>query len=238
MRDEVAAAVVFLTRMVRINSHLPKDKSDEFSDKLSTVLVERFKNHWYLKAPTKGQAYRCIRVNETVPVDAVLEKVAQHVGITYYDLGLPTEFTLWIDPTEVICRIGENGCAAYLNVATFREDKIENQSQTLDLDTILRTHLCQKSAEFAKFQEAARNRNQRSKPVRNYTNTGKKPSYGDGQPFFKPNSYHSHNFTSSPSTSPQYTVMQGFPHQGSPVTVTKDRFHWVRPTGEMVMAAQ
>lgn len=246
MRDEVAAAVVFLTRLVRTNSHLSKDKADEFSDKLSTILVERFKNHWYQKQPTKGQGYRCIRVNEAEPVDTVLEKVAQQSGLSYLDLGLPSEFTLWIDPQEVICRIGENGCAAYLNIATFREDEIKNQSQTLDLDTILRTHQTHKNNELAKFQEAARNRNQRNKPVRNYFNTGKKPSYGDGQPFFKPKSYHSHGFAAPQSgrrsASPKVTMVPDTcSADGSPVNsfpVMKDRFHWVRPSGEMLMAAQ
>ena len=60
MRDEVAAAVVFLTRLVKCNAQLTKEKTEEFSDKLSTVLVERFKNHWYQKEPTKGQAYRFV----------------------------------------------------------------------------------------------------------------------------------------------------------------------------------
>ena len=136
---------------------------------------------------------------------------------------------------SLICyysRIGENGCAAYLTVATFHEDQTNNQAQTLDLDHILRTHHHQKSSELAKFHEAARNRNQRNKPVRNYFNTGKKPSYGDGQPFFKPKSYLSHSVRRA--LSPLATG--GNHHRSSPVA--KDRFHWVCNNGEMVAAAQ
>ncbi len=59
MRDEIAAAVVFMTRLVKEdNKTLDKKKLEKFSDALSTVLRERFKNHWYEDRPHKGQGYR------------------------------------------------------------------------------------------------------------------------------------------------------------------------------------
>ena len=104
MRDEISAAVVFLTRLVRKNEHLSDEQVKEFSSNLSKVLTARFKNHWYQDAPTKGQGYRCIRVNETDPTDPVLVKAATDSGLKYCDLNLPTELTLWVDPCEVCCR--------------------------------------------------------------------------------------------------------------------------------------
>ena len=58
MKDEVAAAVVFLTRLVKRNKKLSKQQYERFSDKLTTLMVEKFKNHWHTERPHKGQAYR------------------------------------------------------------------------------------------------------------------------------------------------------------------------------------
>ena len=104
MREEIAAAVVFLTRLIMKNEKLSREQVAEFSANLSAILGERFKNHWYLEDPTKGQAYRCIRINEAEPVDPVLVQAALNSGLTYKDLRLPTELTLWVDPADVCCR--------------------------------------------------------------------------------------------------------------------------------------
>ena len=104
MKDEIAAAVVFLTQLVKKNPHLTEAQVDQFQNNLASVLLERFKNHWYQTTPTKGQGYRCIRINDTEPVDPVLETAAKNSGMKYVDLGLPNELTLWVDPSEVSCR--------------------------------------------------------------------------------------------------------------------------------------
>lgn len=104
MREEIAAAVVFLTRIVKKNTKLTAEQVQEFSDKLSATMVEKFKNHWYSENPLKGQGYRCIRINEADPVDPVIRQAAQDSGLSYRDLQLPSEMTLWIDPREVCCR--------------------------------------------------------------------------------------------------------------------------------------
>ena len=104
MREEVAAAVVFITRLVKRNECLSADKIAFFSERLSGILIARFENHWYQDKPQKGQAYRCIRVNESMSPDPVLEKAAADSGLTYEDLKMPPELTLWIDPHEVCCR--------------------------------------------------------------------------------------------------------------------------------------
>lgn len=54
--------------------------------------------------PAKGQGYRCIRVNGLNPVDCTLEKAATKCGLNYSDLRLPTELTVWVDPSEVCYR--------------------------------------------------------------------------------------------------------------------------------------
>lgn len=105
MREEISAAVVFITRLARKgNVNLTEEKIKEFSDKLECLLSERFKNHWYQDKPQKGQGYRCIRMNENVASDPMIVKAAEDSGIKYSDLRMPPELTIWVDPKEVCCR--------------------------------------------------------------------------------------------------------------------------------------
>lgn len=104
MREEIAAAVVFVTRLIRQNGSLSKGKVDDFSSCLSAILVEKFKNHWYKDRPAKGQGFRCIRINPSEPIDPVLEKAASDAGLECTELLMPVEMTLWVDPEDVSCR--------------------------------------------------------------------------------------------------------------------------------------
>ncbi|KAK3588865.1 hypothetical protein CHS0354_025842 [Potamilus streckersoni] len=104
MKEEIAAEVVFLSRLIRQNDSIPKEKAEEFSDHLSELLVEKFKNHWYAENPHKGQGYRCIRVNPAEPIDPVLQKAATLCSLNYSDLRLPTELTVWVAHQVVCCR--------------------------------------------------------------------------------------------------------------------------------------
>lgn len=83
---------------------LTEEKIKKFSQKLIEILTQRYQNHWYPGQPSKGQAYRCIRINQNCRVDCSIELACQHVGISYESLRLPVELTLWIDPSEVTCR--------------------------------------------------------------------------------------------------------------------------------------
>ncbi|XP_054760302.2 protein BTG3-like [Lytechinus pictus] len=127
MKDEIAAAVVFLTRIVKRNTSLTAEQLSKFSEKLALTLVEKFRNHWYEDKPSKGQAYRCIRVSRNEPRDSVISKTAKDCGIHYNHLNLPAELTLWVDPMEVSCRFGERGTVC--EVATFNQ-QTDNRPST------------------------------------------------------------------------------------------------------------
>lgn len=58
MKDEIAATVVFITRLVKKQDKLSKHTTEKFAAKLTTILFEKYKNHWYLDNPSKGQAFR------------------------------------------------------------------------------------------------------------------------------------------------------------------------------------
>ncbi|XP_030834324.1 maternal B9.15 protein-like [Strongylocentrotus purpuratus] len=129
MKDEIAAAVVFLTRIVKRNTSLTAEQMSKFSEKLALTLIEKFRNHWYEDKPSKGQAYRCIRVSRNEPRDSVISKTAKDCGIHYNHLNLPAELCLWVDPLEVSCRFGERGTVC--EVATFNQQTLtDNRPST------------------------------------------------------------------------------------------------------------
>ncbi|XP_006873218.1 PREDICTED: protein BTG3-like [Chrysochloris asiatica] len=126
MKNEIAAVVFFFTRLVRKHDKLKKEAVERFAEKLTLILQEKYKNHWYPEKPSKGQAYRCIRVNKFQRVDPDVLKACENSCILYSDLGLPKELTLWVDPCEVCCRYGEKNNAFI--VASF-EHEDENKDE-------------------------------------------------------------------------------------------------------------
>lgn len=104
MKEEISAAVDFLTCLVGKNADISAEQVQAFQDSLSSILTEKFKGHWFPDQPCKGQAYRCIRVNSSVPWDSALEQAAKKCGLQYENLNLPLELTIWVDPWEVCCR--------------------------------------------------------------------------------------------------------------------------------------
>lgn len=96
---------------------LTSEKIEEFSRKLTTILQNRFRNHWYPEKPSRGQGYRCIRINSNCRVDTSIEQACYECGFSYDLLHLPMELTLWIDPNEVTCRY--NVCLSLVNCIVF-----------------------------------------------------------------------------------------------------------------------
>ncbi|NXM84415.1 B910 protein, partial [Oenanthe oenanthe] len=109
MKDEIAAAVFFITKLVKREGKLSKDGIEKFAEKLTTILFEKYKNHWYPGNPCRGQAFRCIRINKQQPREPLLEQACVDTGLDPSRLGLPREVTVWVDPLEVptCCRYGE-----------------------------------------------------------------------------------------------------------------------------------
>lgn len=138
MREEIAAAVVFVTRLIRQNGSLSKGKVDDFSSCLSAILVEKFKNHWYKDRPAKGQGFRCIRINPSEPIDPVLEKAASDAGLECTELLMPVEMTLWVDPEDVSCRFGEmHGSVSMYTLASSKDGNLETRAHVINIDEIM-----------------------------------------------------------------------------------------------------
>ncbi|XP_062384714.1 protein BTG4 [Sardina pilchardus] len=109
MKEEIAATVFFIARLAQKYGKLDRIARDKFAVSLTSVLFEKFKNHWYPSNPLKGQAFRCLRVNKLQVRDPDLERACSQSDMDYEDLGLPSEMTIWVDPGEVSCRYGEKG---------------------------------------------------------------------------------------------------------------------------------
>lgn len=104
MKEEINAAVLFLSKLIGKNDFVTEDKINDFKRILTELLEARYQNHWFPERPTRGQAFRCIRVNENDRRDPSLQAACKRVGIKYEDLKLPLEMTLWVDPEEVTAR--------------------------------------------------------------------------------------------------------------------------------------
>ncbi|XP_032084707.1 protein BTG4 isoform X2 [Thamnophis elegans] len=111
MKDEIAATVFFITRLAKRHSKLSKQQMEKFASTLTTLLFERYKNHWYLDNPTKGQGFRCIRLNPLQAKDPLLDQACAASNVDFQSLGLPREMTIWVDPFDVCCRYGEKNPA-------------------------------------------------------------------------------------------------------------------------------
>ncbi|XP_075696975.1 uncharacterized protein LOC142662649 [Rhinoderma darwinii] len=106
MRDELQAGVEYIKTLASRFKKLDPVMFELFGIKLTEILCQKYTGHWYPEKPMKGQAYRCLRINRHDRDESILEACA-YSGLNYQKLALPKEMTLWIDPYEVSCRLGE-----------------------------------------------------------------------------------------------------------------------------------
>lgn len=59
----IVAIVFFVKRRVGKHGNLKKEAIERSAEKLTLILPEKYKTQWYPEKPSKGQAYRCIRVS-------------------------------------------------------------------------------------------------------------------------------------------------------------------------------
>lgn len=115
MKFEIESAANFLSNMLKMHSSiLSPEQLERFKEAIESHLEDHYQHHWFPDRPTKGSGYRCIRINHKM--DPILSRAGQSCGIDSKDLRtiFPNELTLWVDPSEVAYRIGENGSICVL----------------------------------------------------------------------------------------------------------------------------
>ncbi|KAM3925497.1 protein BTG1 [Leptodactylus fuscus] len=115
MKPEIIAAVGFISKFLRTKGLMNDRELQTFNQSLQELLAEHYRHHWFPEKPSKGSAYRCIRINHKM--DPLIGQAADRIGLSSQEMFklLPSELTLWIDPYEVSYRIGEDGsiCVLY-----------------------------------------------------------------------------------------------------------------------------
>lgn len=115
MQLEILSASNFLTYLVNLGrANLTESQLEQFHQAILDVLRRRYVDHWFPDKPHKGSGYRCIRINGKL--DPVVEQAAVHCGLSAVVIKttFPPELTIWVDPSEVSYRIGENGSICVL----------------------------------------------------------------------------------------------------------------------------
>ncbi|XP_075462497.1 maternal B9.15 protein-like [Ascaphus truei] len=113
MRQEVELGASYIVRLLNRHQKLDSAQEGRFIQTLSAILCDMFTGHWYPDRPQKGQAYRCIRIEQSLSVDACVLQACVRSGLRCSQLALPRYMYLWIDPKEVSCRLSET-CSPFL----------------------------------------------------------------------------------------------------------------------------
>lgn len=130
MRLEIVSAADFLVHLLRLQAgQLSERQLEMFKSSLTDVLRHRYRDHWFPDRPNRGSGYRCIRINGKM--DPVIAQAGANVGLlpTVLHSLFPSELTMWIDPSEVSYRIGENGSICVLYERTEPENTEEISQQ-------------------------------------------------------------------------------------------------------------
>lgn len=130
MRLEIVSAADFLVHLLRLQAgQLSERQLEMFKSSLTEVLRHRYRDHWFPDRPNRGSGYRCIRINGKM--DPVIAQAGANVGLlpTVLHSLFPSELTMWIDPSEVSYRIGENGSICVLYERTEAESAEEISQQ-------------------------------------------------------------------------------------------------------------
>lgn len=117
MRTEVQCGCEFISGLLT-QRHLPVQFARPFRRRMEELLLERYRDHWDPSNPNRGSAYRCIRING-LRLDPVVKEAAKVTGLTNISEYLPSQLTLWIDPSDVSYRFGEDGsiCSCTLDTS-------------------------------------------------------------------------------------------------------------------------
>lgn len=196
MKAEVHCACEFFSRMLE-SKHLPHQFASQFRTRLEELLSERFKDHWDTRNPSRGSAYRCIRINSKM--DPVVSEAAKATGLKDISKYLPAEFTMWIDPRDVSYRFGEDG-----SICSCPLDFMVTRSEWSSSETLTSPSLSTAAGSYSAYSTPASRRSPTSSHQHHYHHTMHSPTPSPVQPS---------RSKSSPSSSHSQSASSYYHHQ-------------------------
>jgi protein Tob/BTG len=192
MKNEIESAANFLSNMLKLHSGLLSPcQLDQFKAAISLCLESHYQSHWFPDRPTKGSGYRCIRINHKM--DPIISQAGQSCGIDSQSLRsiFPNELTLWVDPSEVAYRIGENGSICVLFDGQHNDNDRSDQQQ----------HHSHQSHQAKHQQHRSPHSKQQQQQQFHNSGSGQSRSGGRGSPYDSQSISSSTSTMSSPSPS-------------------------------------
>jgi hypothetical protein len=117
MKQELESAANFIVHLLRLNKncHISEVQLIKFRNCLIDTLRRRCRDHWFPDAPEKGSCYRSLRFYE-IKSESCLTQACDTAKLKkkFLQEMLPNELMIWINPLEVLYRIGEDGCICIL----------------------------------------------------------------------------------------------------------------------------
>ena len=228
MREEVHCACEFLSRMLE-TKNLPVQFVNQFKKRLEELLLSRFENHWDTANPSKGSAYRCIRINGRL--DPVIRDAAKVTGLSDISTYLPAEFTMWIDPKEVSYRFGEEGSICNCSLDSIRAENVAappaDWHRQLSASTLSSTISSYQTRSSGGYPQSPVSRS-RTSPVPRRSPSGKYSPTPTSKRSLSPplyyaessaNHHHHHNSTQANNSSTGYHHQSVFPYSNYVIPV-------------------
>ncbi|CAJ0936597.1 unnamed protein product [Ranitomeya imitator] len=131
MHEEVQLGASYVVRLLNRHQKLDSEQVKRFTETLTSILCDKFEGHWYPDSPQKGQAYRCIRIEHNLVVDDSVLRACVRSGLRCSQLAFPKNMSVWIDPQEVSCRLGES-CSPFVVKAPEESKKTIVEKPELD----------------------------------------------------------------------------------------------------------
>ncbi|XP_056399596.1 protein BTG3-like [Hyla sarda] len=131
MHEEVKLGASYIVRLLNRHQKLDSLQVERFTTTLTSILCDKFEGHWYPDSPQKGQAYRCIRIEHNTVLDDSVLRACMQSGLRCSQLAFPKNMSIWIDPQEVSCRLGES-CSPFIVKAPEESKKTTEEKPEQD----------------------------------------------------------------------------------------------------------
>jgi protein Tob/BTG len=117
MKQELKSAANLIVHLLRLNKNcrISEAQLKKFRDCLIENIYRRCRDHWFPDAPEKGSGYRSLRFYE-IKKDSCLSQACEAAKLKkeFVQEMLPNDLMIWINPLEVLYRIGEDSCICIL----------------------------------------------------------------------------------------------------------------------------